>query len=134
MYPLQNHLANNLASCLFFQCFIYTSFFLSCRTLCCVFFNDCSLWSFRDGVGTHGVGSAGDGSTAGSGSGSGSSSGPEQHLPSTCHPHHGYIFQSSSSAGESLQKTHDSPHPAQHLMASMTTQCATSWFRSALFL
>lgn len=133
MYLLQNHLTNNLTSCLFFLCFIYTSFCLF-HPLCCVFFNECSLWSFRDGVGTHRVGSAGDGSTAGSGSSSGSSSGPgsEQHLPATCHPDNGCIFQSSSSAGESLQTTHDSP--SQHLMASMMTQCATSCFRSALFV
>lgn len=131
--------------------FTLASYFMSHS---CVFFIYCSMCSSRNGVGAHRAGSAGYGSTACSGSGSGSSAGPgpEQHLPTTCHPHNRCIFQSGSSTGERLQKVHitvstfddlydnnehknsDKGFPLNLCMFYKICDNATNWFRSALFI
>lgn len=122
--------------------------------MCCFFFNYCSLCSSRNGVGAHRAGSAGYGSTARSGSSSGSSAGPgpEQHLPTTCHPYNRRIFQSSSSTGERLQNVHltvstfddlydnnehknsEKGFPLNLCVFYKICDNATNWFRSALFI
>lgn len=66
--------------------------------------------SFRDGVGTDRVGSAGHGSSAGSGSSSSPGSGSEQHLSTTWHPHGWSVLQSDNSTGQTSVSHHSLKH------------------------